>query len=117
MEQYQEYLELCLLFVPAIFLICIFKRLFSFTPSGDLGKDLGKIAIFSFVISVDYLVRILIWGFLVMYAIEIGINQIDEQFFNGFPIWTVGTSLGLGKIVTLMMEKIKSFCVEKLSHN
>lgn len=104
MEQYQEYIYFCLWVLLACSVFFPVQYLFS----KKLGTiNIKKIMMYTLLNSLDYFFRILIWGLMVMYFIKIQIYSFDELFFEGYPIFTVGVSIGLGRFIALGMESIK----------
>ena len=103
MEQYQDYIYFCWFILLAFLVISPFQYIFF----KHAEPNLKKLIKYTLLNSFDYFFRILIFGLLMMYFIKIQIYSFDELFFEGYPIFTVGVSIGLGRFIALGMESIK----------
>ena len=110
MEQYQDYIYFCWFILLAVLVISPFQYIFF----KHAEPSLKKLIKYTLLNSLDYFFRILIWGLMVMYFIKIQIYSFDELFFEGYPIFTVGVSIGLGRFIALVTDKMKNLMANKI---
>ena len=110
MEQYQDYIYFCWFILLAFLIISPFQYIIF----KHAEPSLKKLIKYTLLNSFDYFFRILIFGLLMMYFIKLQIYEFDKLFFEGYPIFMVVVSIGLGRLIALVMDKMKKLIADKI---